>query len=588
MIKIERATSSKSAYLLTTLAFVIAGCGGGGGSSSGSTGPADSASAPAAGSVQIPTEASVAPPTATLPSLPVPTNIADGSVVELTCGRTYQGTLDLRNKINVTVRTAGSCGKAVITPGQPVNGWSQHQGNIYSADIPFSAAQVLISGQPQSLAHWPNRPQTWAKASSSTANSISYPMPNNDLAGANLVFRPFEWAIDARRITASSGGTMNLASTGNPAYDGYAVSGQVDFYVEGKLWMLDEPGEWAVSDGRLYVWAADGHTPEGRTWASPDRHGIDASDSKGVAIEGVRIYGAANGIHAMGASNLQVSDVEIVNSSENGIVNSGGSGLTVDGASIRNSRHDAITVHWGGGNETIRNSKIEASGVIGMPTSARSAINLTVGTGANVVDNSVTNSGYIGIRAFRNAVIARNFVDGTCHVLTDCGGIFTSARDKQPLNTRIEGNTVQNVGPAQRHAWGIYLGDSANGVSVINNIVTGSGNGMNFYDAFGNTVSGNMFSRSTQAHIQMAESSTAPTVRNNVFTGNTFTSAHGEESYRISSPGGTASVAQFGSYNGNTYRSSSAIFANFNGEALSFTQWKARTGQDASSTYQAP
>lgn len=156
------------------------------------------------------------------------------------------------------------------------------------------------------------------------------------------------------------------------------------------------------------------------------------------------------------------------------------------------------------------------------------------------------------------------------------------------MNTRIDGNTVRNVGPAQTLAWGIYLGDYANGATVVNNIVAGNGNGMNIFDGFNNSISGNTFSDSTQAHIQMSESGSTASVRNNVVTGNTFVARKGEETYRISSDIGTASVAQFGSYDNNSYKNSSAVFANYNGEPLSYAQWRARTGQDVGSTIAAP
>lgn len=530
----------------------------------------------------------VVAPSQALPLLPVPTNIANGTVVALECGRTYRGTMDLKGKSRVTVRTSGTCGNAVITPGEAISGWTKHQGNIYSAPVAFNVAQVLIDGQPQTLAHWPNRPQSWAKASSSSAASLSYGMPNADLAGARLVFKPYEWAVEARTITGYSGSTMSLASTGNINFDGYGLQGAVDFYVEGKLWMLDSPGEWAVSNGRLYVWAPDGQSPEGRVWAAPDKDGIDASGSNGITLEGISIVAAANGVNAMNASNLKATNVDIANSSSNGILNSGGSGLQVEGGSIRNTRHDAIAVKWGGGAETIRNVRIDASGTIGMPTNVHAAINLTAGSGAVVQGNAVTNAGYIGIRVFRNASVSNNTVDGACLVLTDCGGIFTSAPDKAALNTRIEGNTIRNVGRNQRLAWALYLGDYANGVTVAGNTASASGNGMEILNGFNNVVSGNTFSQSTQSHIQFVEFGSAATVTNNRITGNTFVSAQGEETYRMSSERGTSAVGQFGTYDNNTYRSSSAVFANYNGEALSFAQWKARTGQDASSVLQQP
>jgi parallel beta-helix repeat protein len=517
----------------------------------------------------------------------MPANIANGSVVELQCGRVYQGTLDLVGKSNVTVKTVGTCGKAVLTPGQAITGWTQYQGNIYSAPISFDAAQVLIDGQPIAAAHWPNRAQTWATANASTANSLSYPMPNADLAGATLIFRPYDWAIEARKITAYSGGVMSLTTTGNPNFDGYDLSGTPGFYVQGKLWMLDEPGEWAISNGRLYVWTADGQSPEGRAWASPDKHGIDAANSSGISVDGVSIYGAANGINAPDASKLKVTNTAIANSSGNGIMNSGGSGLFVDGSSVRNSRHDGIVVKWGGGGETISNSMVDASGTIGMPVNAHAGISLTVSDGANIANNSVTNSAYIGIRFYRNATVSGNTIDNACLVLTDCGGVYALARDQISLNARVEGNTIRNVGQSQRLAWGIFLDDYANGVTVANNAVSGSGNGMMIHNGFNNTITGNAFSASRQAHIQMAEGGTA-SVRNNVVSGNSFTSVSGEETYRISSDLGTSSVSQFGTYSGNIYKSSSPVFANFNGEQISYAQWQSRTGQDGTSTMTTP
>jgi parallel beta-helix repeat protein len=579
--------------LSTLMAAILAGCGGSGGQDTRSKAPvATSETSRPAPSQSESDLAALASSIMAQPPLPMPSNINNDSVLELLCGRVYQGTLDLKGKSNVTVRTAGTCGAATITPGQSVAGWTLHQGNVYSAPVPFDVAQVLIDGQPQSLAHWPGRSQTWAKATSSGATSLAYAMPNNDLAGATLVFRAFDWSIDARRISAYSGGAMTLGSTGNPAFDGYAPSGQVPFYVEGKLWMLDEPGEWAVSSGRLYVWAPDGKSPEGRVWGAPSaassKHGIDASTSTGVIIDNVRVYGAANGINAVDATDLAVSNTDIVNSSENGIVNSGGSGLSVTNALVRNSRHDGILVRWGGGRESIRNSRIDASGVIGMPTNAHAAIYLAASVGAMISGNTVTNAGYIGIRFFRNATVSGNTVDSACLILSDCGGLYTSARDALPLDAQVTGNTIKNVGVSHRLAWAIQLDDSANAVTIADNTISANGNGLMLFDSFNNAITGNTFTHSNQAHIQMAETANATNVRNNRVSGNRFVTRNSEETYRISSDRGVTSVTQFGTYSDNRYESSSSIFANFNGEALNFSQWKTRTGQDGSSIFSAP
>ena len=207
--------------------------------------------------------------------------------------------------------------------------------------------------------------------------------------------------------------------------------------------------------------------------------------------------------------------------------------------------------------------------------------------GASIVNNPDTNSGYIGIRAFRDAVISGNTVDTACVVLTDCGGIYAEAPDNLALNTRIENNTIANVGRSQRLAWGIYLDNRANTTTVTGNLVSNSGNGMLINGGHDNIVSGNTFSASTQSHIQMVENSGGG-VRNNSVTGNTFSARNGEETYRISSDVGVSSVAQFATYDRNGYNSSSAAFANYNGERISYAQWKSRTGQDAASTFTSP
>jgi parallel beta-helix repeat protein len=541
--------------------------------------------------VRPPTSAPITTPTptpaASLPALALPAVIANGSTVTLECGRTYLGTLDLKGKSNVTVNVSGSCGKPTITPAKAVSGWTKHQGNIWSAPIAFATAQVIVDEKPVPLAHWPNKSQGLAKAASSGSSSLAYAMPNADLAGANLIFKPYEWSVEARRISAYANGSMTLAATDNPNYDGYALSGRPEFYVEGKLWMLDEPNEWAIQDGRLYVWTADGQSPEGRVAAAPNQHGIDAENARNITVQGVRIAAAANGIHASGATSLRATDVEIINSSGNGIMNSGGSGLYVDGASIRNSRHDGIIVKWGGGNETIKNSSVDASGTTGMPVNAHAAISLTMTEGATITNNRVTNAAYTGIRFYRNATVTGNTVDGACLMLSDCGGLYTAARDKQPLNTRIESNVIQNVGKGVRLAWGIFLDDFANGVTVSGNTVAGSGNGLFIHNGFGNLIQGNAFSASSQSHLQMYESA-AGAVKNNTVSGNTFTARNGEETYRISSDMGTSAVAGFAAWNNNVYASSSAVFANFNGEQLNFAQWKSRTGQDGASVLKAP
>ena len=150
------------------------------------------------------------PPQSSATILSVPSNIASGSTVNLQFGTTYQGTLELSGKNNVTVNTVGNCGRARISPGPAITGWTRYAGNIYAAPVSFTPVQVAIGAEAISAAHWPNQP--WATGTAG--------IPSSDLAGASLVFLANQSVVQSSTLTGNSVRTAKR------------------FYVEAKLWML--------------------------------------------------------------------------------------------------------------------------------------------------------------------------------------------------------------------------------------------------------------------------------------------------------------------------------------------------------------
>ncbi|MDQ2820345.1 MAG: right-handed parallel beta-helix repeat-containing protein [Pseudomonadota bacterium] len=487
---------------------------------------------------------------------PVPTNIANGSTVNLTCGVTYQGTLDLTGKSNVTVKTAGTCGKASITPGRAVTGFVKGTGNIYSAPISFTPLQVTVGGAFVSAAHWPNTP--WATSTSG--------MPSTDLTGATLVY------LDNQSVIKSQALTSNSVSTGKP------------FYVEGKLWMLDQPGEWAVQNGRLYIWSADGQSPEGKVWAAANGNGINANNSSGVTIDSVSIFAASDGISAETSTNLKVLNTDITNSSRDGIWASGSNGLQVNASTIANSRRNGIDGWYSVNGAVITNSTVSNTGMVGMPSETGAGIMFGDG-GTNRIDNvRVTNSGYHGISVLhnRNTNVTNSVVDVACVRLTDCGGIYTGARDQLPLTLLIEGNTVSNVKGTEGVA--IYLDDFSNGVTVNKNTVTGNTRGLLMHNAFNNVISNNTVSSSAITHMTLVQDT--GNMRNNKVTYNKFNSTGGEQNYNMETG---SNLKTFISADYNTYTSTDVnTFSRYwNGSSAgvtqSYTSWKAWSGLDVHS-----
>ncbi|MES2537316.1 MAG: right-handed parallel beta-helix repeat-containing protein [Pseudomonadota bacterium] len=514
--------------------------------------------------------------------LPLPALIHDGMTINLLCGRTYTGPLNLIGKRNVQVKTAGGCGKASIAPGQPVMGWTHYRGKIFSAPIGFAPVQVALAGAPMALAHYPDAPLTWVKGKRRGPDRLQYRWPDSDLRGAALVFRANDWLIETRTIAGHDDGVIELAPKKGDAFD---LNPETEFYVEGKLWMLDHPGEWAVHKGRLYLWAPDGQSPEGRAWAAPRSAGIDASDSANITIDGLRILSAVTGIDGSNSTNLQVLNSDIHDSLEDGIF-AGGSGLVVHNTTIVNSMQNGIHGYYGITRSVVSNSTIMNTGMTGMPKRSKGAIVFEDASGQRIVNNKIINSSYIAIRVHKNASVTGNVIDGACLRLTDCGGIYTFARDRQPSNVRIEGNTIRNL--AQRMAHAVYLDDYANGVLVRKNLIEHNPGGMQIHNGFDNVVTDNIFSSSAFEHVLFNETGAAASIRGNRFSGNTFVSASEEATYRLWSTLGAAAVARFAQYNDNTYRTGKAAFAEVSGTGMiSYPAWQDRMKQDSRSLMQS-
>ena len=195
---------------------------------------------------------------------------ADHSVVTLSCGKTYYGSLDLENKTDVTVQTEANCNsRAVITPATRVTNWHSYSGRIYVASVEDEVTQVFVDGQLADVAHYPDdvNESGWLQPTSTGANSMDVAsLPNSDIAGARVYYRGYPWEIGTQIVTKFDGKTISLGADPDPniALEGSKFG---RFYLEGKLWMLNSPGEWAWSDHKLYIWMPDGQTPSGRVHA---------------------------------------------------------------------------------------------------------------------------------------------------------------------------------------------------------------------------------------------------------------------------------------------------------------------------------
>ena len=490
--------------------------------------------------------------------LPLPSVVHDGDTILLRCGRIYSGTLDLSGRKQVTVGTEGNCGKAAITPAQPVRGWVR-DGQWWSAPIGFEPLMLQLGDQLMQLAHHPNRANDWLIGQAVGEDQLRVTITDHDLAGATVVWRPEDWLILSQRIVRDEHGVVSIVSLPEP---GFGFRDRTPYYLEGQRWMLDMPGEWIHENGRVYLWTPDGNSPEGRAWAAPRATAIDVRGASGVRLRDIHIFLATRGIDGSESSGLTIADVVIANSFDEAI-RIGGEGARIARVKVLGTRQHGLRAEDDARDVHITDSVFERVGMIGMPLRSKGAIVFEQSRGQVIVRNRIDEAAYLGIRVFREATVTDNVITRVCQRMTDCGGIYAFARDRLPLSTRIERNRISGLKGRLSHA--IYLDDYANGVTVWGNFIHDNPGGLQLHNAFNNLISGNRFSRSRHEHVLFNETAPTPAINGNQISDNRFDLPGDVPVYRLWSHHGGKHLHRFALFDNNRYLGKCHHFAQLEG-----------------------
>lgn len=449
----------------------------------------------------------------------------------------------------VTVTTAGTCGKAIINAAQPVANWTAVGANIWSAPVGFAPQQVAMQGKMLELAHTPRsngNPYLTIKAQSGGTLTLGGLSINGDLTGAAIRVRDSQYTIADGSVTDGSASTVTTSG----------ISGNLvgwGAYLEGKRWMLDEPGEWAYESGLLYIYSAT----QPQAVEASNNVAINARNSKGLILDNIIVKNGFTNIEASASSGLTLRNIDVINSTEHGVNAECASSVSMSGSSISNVGRDGLRIGYCGDNVKVDKSSFNNIGTVLMPRKSEAAIFGGLTTNLSVTGSTFTNAGYIAIRFYQNGFIDGNTINGACLTLDDCGAIYGFDRNHVGLNAKVSNNRISNVpgnlfgNPSGKSAYGIYLDDGANGVTVINNNVSGAGGAVQLHGAFNNFIDSNTLSGSATMHVYLNDYGLSGTVRNNVIRYNTYGAG---TTYVLGAEAGD-NTALWASYTGNICQS---------------------------------
>jgi subtilisin-like proprotein convertase family protein len=234
-----------------------------------------------------------------------------------------------------------------ISGADPVTNWTVYSGSIYVANMAsnwFSRATpgggtrlfdptvgnesdlILCDSQLMPLASWPNsspgcsnllditrppksRITAFVSKGTNAANwtlgvfeDTALPqLGDNGYVGSEIVLQPndqawswtFSGYISASTNRTGGGTTLTLKSPSSSGKDDgqttYAVNSR--YWLWNKLQFLDTAGEWYhdKSAGKLYLWAPDGTSPEGRVEARKRRFAFDLSNRSYITVRGFKL-----------------------------------------------------------------------------------------------------------------------------------------------------------------------------------------------------------------------------------------------------------------------------------------------------------
>ncbi len=537
-------------------------------------------------------------------------SFAAGDQILFSRGETFYGTLTINNSGTsgnpVTFGAYGSGAKPIITGFTTVSSWTNLGGNIWESSSPVSSLatvnMVTVNGVNTAMGRYPNSPTGYLPVQShngttSVTNSSLTGTPN--WTGATIVIRTQHWTLDTGTVKSQSGSTLTYSGGVYTPVDGFG------FFVQNHVGTLDVQNEWYYNPSTKKIRIYSTSTPSNVEVANLDNLAYVGAHNY-ISFDNISFTGANSSLIMFSSCNSgKVTNCDFTFAVSEGIrIDNGSLNTDIENNTFSDCNSSAIGAYdLANSNTIIKYNTITRVGLIPGQTKQNTvsygALHIN-GTNSLIQYNRLDSSGYAGI-VFRgtNSKVINNFVTNCAIIKDDVGGIYTSGTETGKV---IDGNIVLNTignangaGDGQPLAYGIYLDDNSQYVTVTNNSISSSTNAGLFLHTTNNiTVKNNTIYDSRGIGFArgslMIESDVAGAARNNLIKNNIFFAKDASQycffNYNIVSQ---ADAKLYGTSDSNYYArpldNSNIIRMFAGGTTVYYTiaGWNTFTGQDAHS-----
>jgi hypothetical protein len=368
----------------------------------------------------------------------------------------------------ITISSYGTGLKPIITGLQPLTGFTNTSGNIWSATASGatnSLNNVIISGVISGKGRYPNT--TYSSTVAYTTNRIVSEQPLLiDYTGGEIVVKSTPWISDVCKITSQSGDTVFFT----PALS-TSLSGRGYFFFQNLPSLLDLSNEWAYNSTTklLSIYSLTNPTVKYSTIDTL----VSSLNKTYVIFDGLNITGSnIEALRIDTCNHITIQNCTFNNNGRDAIYARKSDYTIVKKDSIINSLNNSIFLLRYGSNATVDSNYISKSGMLnGMGASGNVACVgiYNDGISATITNNTVDSIGYSAI-SFEgtNTLVKYNWIKNFMQVKADGGGIY-SVGNTSTAGSVIRKNIVDNGGGAGSS--GIYSDYSSSYITIDSNTV---------------------------------------------------------------------------------------------------------------------
>ena len=430
----------------------------------------------------------------------------------------------------------GTGARPIISGFSTITAWTNLGNNMWestSAASTLTTCNIIsINGTNTAYGRMPKSGYWTAPSANATSitDATHLNVATTNWTGADVAARTCRWHLDRATVTSMSGSTINF-----PALDYAMVSGW-GYFLQNHPSACTQQNDWCyiASSKKIRIYSTSQPT---NVQIPTVNDAVNINSFDYITFDNLNFQGYnSNGISTNSRTGIKILNCDFSFIADIAVQTTGsGNLLVVSGCTFSEINSGGVHTKNSTNNLIQNNVFTNVGNIQGMGGSGDLGYTAiySFGDNAQILYNSITRTGYVGIRFDGNATMIKgNFINYTNYIKDDGGGIYCypnnghsvlnhytqrTVRDNISLNALGAVAGGEPAGVAQGYC--IFNDGSSPNINYINNTTSGGRFGLFFQGGYDCLVDSNTVYAATQIGIYFTNSTSNP-VTNNIIRNN--------------------------------------------------------------------